>query len=59
MLRIDSLKLPLNPDNAALIRAAAHALRTDKGSIRACRLLRRSLDARDGVMWGCSAAVEV
>ena len=59
MLRIDSLKLPLGGDDAALRRAAAHALRTDEGNIRESRLLRRSLDARDGVMWVCSAAVEV
>ena len=58
MLRIDSLKLPLDADNAALVRAAAHALRTDAENIRTCRLLRRSLDARDGVQWVCSAAVE-
>ena len=57
MLRIDSLKLPLNPDDAALRRAAAHALRTDEKKLLSCRLLRRSLDARDGVMWVCSAAV--
>ena len=59
MLRIDSLKLPLGAADAALRRAAAHALRTHEGNIRTCRLLRRSLDARDGVMWVCSAAVEV
>ena len=59
MLRIDSLKLPLGADNAALLRAAARALRTDEKNIRVCRLLRRSLDARDGVMWVCSVAVEV
>ena len=59
MLRIDSLKLPLNSDDAALRRAAAHALRTDAQNILSCRLLRRSLDARDGVQWVCSAAVEV
>ena len=59
MLRIDSLKLPLGAADTALRRAAARALRTDERNIRACRLLRRSLDARDGVMWVCSAAVEV
>ena len=59
MLRIDSLKLPLGGDDAALTRAAAHALRTDESKLLSCRLLRRSLDARDGVMWVCSAAVEV
>ena len=59
MLRIDSLKLPLGASDAALLRAAARALRTDERNILSCRLLRRSLDARDGVMWVCSAAVEV
>ena len=59
MLRIDSLKLPLGAADAALIRAAVHALRTEERNIRSCRLLRRSLDARDGVQWVCSAAVEV
>lgn len=59
MLRIDSLKLPVGADDAALRRAAAHALRTDEQNILSCRLLRRSLDARDGVQWVCSAAVEV
>ena len=59
MLRIDSLKLPLGAADAALRRAAARALRTDERNLISCRMLRRSLDARDGVMWVCSAAVEV
>ena len=59
MLRIDSLRLPLGADDAALIRAAAHALRTDENKLLSCHMLRRSLDARDGVQWVCSAAVEV
>lgn len=59
MLRIDSLKLPVGADEAALRRAAADALRIRTDRILSCRLLRRSIDARDGVTLVCAAAVSV
>ncbi|MDO4812402.1 MAG: FAD-dependent oxidoreductase [Eubacteriales bacterium] len=59
MLRIDSLKLPVGADEAALRRAAAELLRVSEDKIKSCRLLRRSIDARDGVHLVCSAAISV
>lgn len=59
MLRIDSLKLPVGADEAALRRAAADTLRIRADRILSCRLLRRSIDARDGVTLVCAAAVSV
>ena len=59
MLRIDSLKLPIGADDAALRRAAARTLRIGADKIGELRLLRRSIDAREGVTLVCSAAVSV
>ena len=57
MLRIDSLKLPVGADEGALRRAAADLLHVGENKIKSCRLLRRSIDARDGVHLVYSAAV--
>ena len=56
MLRIDSLKLPIGADDAALRRAAARTLRIGADKIGELRLLRRSIDAREGVTLVCCAA---
>lgn len=57
MLRIDGIKLPPGADEAALRTAAAHVLRTD--AIRSLTVLRRSIDAREGVRYVYSVAVTV
>lgn len=57
LLRIDAIKLPIGADDAALRQKVAEALRVSEDRLRSVRLLRRSIDARDGVMWVCSAAV--
>ena len=59
MLRIDGLKLPPGADEAALRAACARALRIRGSELLSVRLLRRSIDAREGVRIVCSAAAEV
>lgn len=59
MLRIDNLTLPIGSDEEALRAACAHALRVRADALTSVTLLRRSIDARDGVKLVCSAAVEV
>ena len=59
MLRIDNLTLPIGSDEEALRAACARALRVRAAEISSVQLLRRSIDARDGVKLVCSAAVEV
>ena len=59
MLRIDNLTLPIGSDEEALRAACARALRVNAAEISSVQLLRRSIDARDGVKLVCSAAVEV
>ena len=59
MLRIDNLTLPIGSDEEALRAACAHALRVRADALTTVSLLRRSIDARDGVKLVCSAAVGV
>ena len=59
MLRIDNLTLSIGSDEEALRAACARALRVNAAEISSVQLLRRSIDARDGVKLVCSAAVEV
>ena len=59
MLRIDNLKLPVGVKEDKLRAACAHALRVSEEALVSVQLLRRSIDAREGVKLVCSAAVEV
>ena len=59
MLRIDNLKLPVGAKEDKLRAACAHALRVNEEALVSVHLLRRSIDAREGVKLVCSAAVEV
>ena len=59
MLRIDNLKLPVGASEEELRAACAHALRVSAEALVSVRLLRRSIDAREGVRLVCAAAVEV
>ena len=59
MLRIDNLKLPVGTSEEELRAACAHALRVSAEALVSVRLLRRSIDAREGVKLVCAAAVEV
>ena len=59
MLRIDNLKLPVGASEEELRAACAHALRVSEEALVSVHLLRRSIDAREGVKLVCSAAVEV
>ena len=58
MLRIDDLKLPVGAKEDKLRAACAHALRVSEEALISIHLLRRSIDAREGVKLVCSAAVE-
>ena len=49
MLRIDNIKLQPGADAAALAAEAARQLKTKEKDITQLRILRRSIDARDGV----------
>lgn len=59
MLRIDNLKLPVGVKEDKLRAACAHALRVSEEALVSVHLLRRSIDAREGVKLVCSCAVEV
>ena len=59
MLRIDNLKLPVGADEKALRAACERALHVSAAEISSVHLLRRSIDAREGVKLVCSCAVEV
>lgn len=59
MLRIDNLKLPVGAKEDKLRAACAHALRVSEEALVSVHLLRRSIDAREGVKLVCSCAVEV
>jgi uncharacterized FAD-dependent dehydrogenase len=59
LLKIENLKLPLGAEDGALRRACARALRLPPEAVLSVRLLRRSVDARDGVRLVCTAAAEV
>ena len=49
MLRIDNLKLPVGVKEDKLRAACAHALRVSEEALVSVHLLRRSIDAREGV----------
>lgn len=59
MLKIEGIKLFPGEDTAMLKTRAAKALRLREGELVSCRLLRRSVDARDGVCFVCSVTAEV
>ena len=59
MLQIERIKLTLEEDESLLRQKAASVLRAAPGEIRACRILRKSLDAREGVSFVYTVAVEV
>ena len=59
MLRSDNLKLPVGVKEDKLRAAGAHALRVSEEALVSVHLLRRSIDAREGVKLVCSCAVEV
>ena len=49
MLRIDNLKLPVGVKEDKLRAACAHVLRVSEEALVSVKLLRRSIDAREGV----------
>lgn len=49
VLQIEGIKLTLEESEEALLEKAAAALRVPPGEIRALKILRRAVDARDGV----------
>ena len=59
MLKIEGLKLFPGEDLTALTKRAAKALRLRETAIISLRLLRKSVDAREGVCFVCSVAAEV
>ena len=59
MLRLDQLKLNLDQDESALWDKAARLLRIPRSEIRSLQVLRRAVDARDGLCLVYTAAVEV
>lgn len=59
LLRIDALKVNIGATEAKIRKKAAAALRVDEESITDCKLLRRSIDAREGVSFVYSVAVSV
>jgi len=59
MLRIDNIKTEPGADEATLRRRAAALLRVNESELTAFRVLRRSVDARDGVRFVWSVAVSL
>ena len=59
MLRIDNIKLQPGADAAALAAEAARQLKTKEKDITQLRILRRSIDARDGVQMVYTVEVKV
>ena len=59
MLRIDAIKTEPGASRDVLQKKAAAALRLRPGDIRSLTVLRRSIDAREGVRFVWSVAVEV
>ncbi|MGN1080616.1 MAG: NAD(P)/FAD-dependent oxidoreductase [Acutalibacteraceae bacterium] len=60
MLRLTSVRIPLNAGKKAMLEAAAAAMHTDAGEIKSIKLVRKSIDARRGkVAFVCSFNVEV
>ena len=59
MLKIEGLRLLPGQGPRELVREAARLLRTEESRIKALHVLRRSIDARDGVELVYTAAVEL
>ncbi|MGM9663109.1 MAG: NAD(P)/FAD-dependent oxidoreductase [Oscillospiraceae bacterium] len=59
MLRIDQLRLLPGEDPSVLARRAARVLQLPEKDILSLRLVRRSIDAREGVCFICSVLVQV
>ena len=60
MLRIEGIKLPVGCGEAVLREKVLQRLRLrNAGDLLSLTLLRRSIDAREGVQWVCAAAAEV
>ena len=59
MLRIDHIPLPLGAQEEELRRQAAKILHIPAGQIQSLRIVRRSVDAREGVQWIYSVQVAV
>ena len=59
MLRIDQVRLlPGEPEEQLAVRCAK-ILRVERGALRSCTVLRRAIDAREGLTFVYTAAVEV
>ena len=60
MLKIEGIKLPVGCGEDALSERVLKLLRLrNAGDLLSLTLLRRSIDAREGVQWVCAAAAEV
>ena len=59
MLQIENIKLELDEGKAALGRKAAAALRVPPGEIQGVQILRRAVDAREGVRFVYTLGVSV
>ena len=60
MLKIEGIKLPVGRGEDALSERVRKLLRLrNAGDLLSLTLLRRSIDAREGVQWVCAAAAEV
>ena len=60
LLRIEGIKLPVGCGEAVLREKVLQRLRLrNAGDLLSLTLLRRSIDAREGVQWVCAAAAEV
>ena len=59
MLQIERVKLELEEDESLLGRRAAAALRVPETEVREVQLLRRAIDAREGVRFVCTLRVAV
>lgn len=59
LLKVENLKIAPGSPPAALLRACARELRVRESELASVSLLRRSVDAREGVTLVCAAAAEV
>ena len=59
MLRLEGLKLPLEAEQEQLKTKAAAVLRCREGDITGVQVLRRAIDARDGLRFVYTVAVTV
>ena len=59
MLRIDQIRLLPDEPEAQLPRRCARILRVPAEAIRACTVLRRAIDAREGLTFVYTLAVDV